>query len=141
MSKMTARAIFSVLALAALFDPVGFRHASRVQAFWIIQGVIVIILISMTGRSLRNYYVDQIKTRPGRKIGDIDPVPDRQAYELQRVAGKVQLTAKQARIFALAIMEPAELRQRVSEYYTPGQRTLEQEVEVEAQIPKRLLYF
>lgn len=139
MAKFSARAIFFALAIYALFDPVGFRDKSRAWPFWIIQGALVLVLAGMVARYLHNYYLKEIKTKPSRVIGDIDPVPEAQAHELQRLAGRVQLTASQARIFALAILEPAELRQRVAEYYTPGQRTLEQQVSIEVQIPRRLL--
>ena len=137
--KIVTRGLFCIFAVAALIDPVGYRHASAATPYWLVQGGLAVILLCMIARYLRNYFVGQVKTRPGRTIDDIDPVPDREAYKLQRVAEKLRPTAQQARIFALAVTEPAELRQRVAEYYTPGQRTLEQEVEVEVQIPKRLL--
>jgi hypothetical protein len=137
--KVFARALFCIFAVVVLIDPVGYRNVSAVRPLWIIQGALAVILAGMAARYLRNYYVDQIKTHPGRTIRDVDEVPDGQAYQLQRVVEKIRPTAQQARIFAFAILEPAQLRQRVAEYYTPGQRTLEQEVDVEVQIPRRLL--
>lgn len=139
MSKLIIRGIFCIFALAAIFDPVGFRHASTVRLAWIIQGLLALILACMFAKYLRNYYLKQIKTGPGRSIGDIAEVPGRQANKLQHVAGKVGISPRQARIFALAIIEPAQLRQRVAEFYTPSQRTLEQEVKVDVQLPRWML--
>jgi hypothetical protein len=139
MRTLSARTLFYIFCFGFLIDPVGFRHASSVRWVWIAQGIFALILAGMLVRHLHNYYVKQIKAYPGRSIDAVDPVPAREAYKLQRVAEKSRPTARQARIFAMAIMEPAELRQRVAEYYTPGQRTLEQAVEVEVQIPKWLL--
>jgi hypothetical protein len=53
----------------------------------------------------------------------------------------MNLTARQARIFSLAVLEPSELRQRISERYIPDLRTLTQEVTIEVKIPERLFSF
>jgi hypothetical protein len=139
MVKLGGRAVFCIFMIAFLVDPVSFHHASAVWPRWVLQGVLALSLIGMIIWHLRSFYLDQIKTRPGRTIAEIHQVLGREAYKLQQMAAKTRPTAKQARIFALAIMEPSELRQRVSEQYIPGQRTLEQDVEIEVQIPPRLI--
>ena len=121
-----------------------FHHPSRTLPLWVwpwwgLQFVLICVIIGLLRNYLRSYYYSQIKPRPGRTIADIPPVPEREAYDLQRLAGRIRLSAKEARIFALAILEPAELRQRVAEHYIPAQRTLRQEVTIESQIPSGLL--
>jgi len=98
-----------------------------------------VIFAALLAWNMRIFFVDQIRPSYPRDIDDIDAVPATRAYELQHLAGKVLLDARQARIFTLALLEPTEIRQRVVEQYVPGYRTLEQEVTIEAQVPNRLL--
>ncbi|WP_426512295.1 hypothetical protein ACPPVO_17690 [Dactylosporangium sp. McL0621] len=66
-------------------------------------------------------------------------LPDRQVYILQRSAGKRAgarsgLTAQQVKAFTLAVVAPAEVRERITERYEPGQRTLTQRVTIESHL-------
>ena len=89
--------------------------------------------------NIRIYFTTEIKPTRPRKITDIEAVPDDQAYQLQRLAGKVLLDARQARLFALALLEPSEVRQRVVEQYIKSYRTLEQEVAIgRRQVPNSI---
>lgn len=76
-----------------------------------------------------------------RTLGrEVSPLPNRSALSLQLRAGIVRpVEPLEAEIFALAIIRPASLRQRISERYEPGRRTLWQEVTVEIQIPGELI--
>lgn len=66
-------------------------------------------------------------------------VPTDRAIELQRIAGRRRtITLFQAKVFALAVIEPAQIRQRVVEAYTQERRCIKQTVTVEVQIPYRL---
>jgi hypothetical protein len=132
--------IFSIFAIAALIDPVGRRHSEDRATFWILQAAILMVAAIWLAFYLRTYYEHDIKSsRSPRNIQEIDQVPEAEAYSLQKLASRIQLNAVQARIFALAILAPAEMRQRVVERYTPNERTLHQEVTIEAQIPAQLL--
>jgi len=61
------------------------------------------------------------------------------AYELQREAGYDPVSRRQATLFMMAVRTPAKVRQRISEKYVPGQRTLSNRVSVEIQIPRIFL--
>jgi hypothetical protein len=132
--------VFALIALiaVALIDPVGHNRADH-TLIWVIQIVALIVIIAALCLYLRAYYTEDIKPPGPRSIEEITPVPEGEAYELQKVAGKIHMNALQAKILALAILEPGELRQRVVEKYRTAQRTLEQEVMIEAKIPMRLL--
>jgi hypothetical protein len=139
MKKLLTAAICAILASAALVDPIGPRGRPHVWLWWILQAVLAVALAVLLRWYVRSSCRARIRPIKPRTIEDIPPVPESEAYELQRVAGRIRLSARQARVFALAILEPAELRQRVAERYIPAQRTLSQEVTVEAQLPSRLL--
>ncbi len=71
-------------------------------------------------------------------------LPEYQVNVLQRTAGQAQISntsdnagPAQARIFASAVIYPAHVRQRLTERYDPGQRTLTQFVTIDAQLPSR----
>ncbi|MFJ9897509.1 hypothetical protein ACIQPR_29690 [Streptomyces sp. NPDC091280] len=67
-------------------------------------------------------------------------VPEDRAKSLQRMAATGGLLDSfQATIFALAVTQPIELRQRVDEVYVPQKRTLQRSVTVEFQIPPELM--
>lgn len=128
-----------LLAAAAIIDPVGRHDPKDRLTWWIILGVITATVTILLSFYLWIYYRDDIKPQRPRTINDIHAVSEVEAYKLQKIASKIHLNAIQARIFAIAILEPAELRQRVVEQYVPNERTLGQEVTVEALIPTRLL--
>ncbi|MFJ8964949.1 hypothetical protein ACIRG5_36725 [Lentzea sp. NPDC102401] len=66
-------------------------------------------------------------------------VPADRALELQMLAGRRRIiTLFQAKVFALAVIEPAQIRQRVVEDYIPERRCIKQSVTVDVQIPYRL---
>lgn len=67
-------------------------------------------------------------------------VPELRAQKLRRDAERDRrLNASQAKIFALAVTQPAALRQRVVEDYEPDRRTLHQTVAMQVQIPTAVL--
>jgi hypothetical protein len=133
-------AVFSVVVLAtvALVDPIGRDRTEHIVIWWV-QGVAAFLAAIVLCLYWRLYYVQVIRPPKPRTIDDIAAVPESEAYELQKVASKIRMNGLQARILALAILEPGELRQRVVEHYRPNQRTLEQEVAVEVKVPMRLL--
>jgi hypothetical protein len=137
-SKLFRALVISLAIIAAVLDPVGFRHSSQVWLWWLVQVVIIILVLWQLYRYALRYYREKIRPPSPRTIEDIPKVPEDEAYVLQRLAGRLRLDARQARILTLAILEPAELRERVAERYIPGQRTLTQEVSIEAKIPERL---
>lgn len=127
-----------ILTAAALINPVGHNRADHIT-MWIVQGAAAFAAITVLCFYLRLYYKEDIKPPNPRKIDDITQVPETEARKLQWQASRIPMNAIQARILALAILEPGELRQRVIEQYRPNERTLHQEVKVEAEIPMELL--
>ena len=87
-------------------------------------------------------YVRELKHSSVRRtLGrEVEFLPPRSALALQLRAGTVRpVEPLEAEIFALAIIEPASLRQRISERYEPGRRTLWQQVNAAIQIPGQLI--
>jgi hypothetical protein len=71
------------------------------------------------------------------------PLAEDQVLFLQRSAGargqSSSIDEFQAMAFMYAIIEPAMVRQRITERYVPGRRTLAQQVTIEAHIPSRVM--
>jgi hypothetical protein len=66
-------------------------------------------------------------------------VPNDQAYKLQRSAGRTsEVSFLQAKIFALAIAAPSELRQRLIERYDPSPRALRHEMTIISHVPANM---
>jgi hypothetical protein len=143
--RLSFLATLIVLATADLIDvhsgnaKLHHAHHSLLMQWWVLQILLYIATIFGMRTFMKKCSQSKFKPKPPRSIHDINEVPEAEAYELQRLAGGMRLTAKQARIFALAILAPAELRQRVSEHYVPAERTLTQKVTVEVKIPSRLI--
>lgn len=134
-----AYGLFLILVIiAVILDPVRFRNPANVWVWWVVQLFLIAVLFRFFRRAIQTYYKEEIAPSRARKIDQIEPVPEDEAYALQRLAGRIQLDARQARILALAMLQPAELRERVAERYLPGHRTLTQEVTIEAKVPGRL---
>lgn len=138
MGKVFGATVVGLAIIAAILDPVGFRDLPQAWMWWILQFVIILLVLLSFHRLMQRYYREQIQPPSPRHISDIPEVPEDEAYALQRLAGRVRLDSRQARILALAILEPAEVRERAAERYVPGHRTLMQEVLVEGKIPERL---
>jgi hypothetical protein len=77
--------------------------------------------------------------RPARRV-DVELLPLERAKKLQAQALGTRFTnIEQAQLFALSILEPQEVRQRVVESYTPGSRSVRQKVSVEFRVPEQLI--
>ena len=138
MRRWLSAGLLIVALTAAVLDPIGFTNPANIWPWWLIQFILIVGLYLLVRRNSRRYFQKRIRPTKSRTIDDIGSVPEDEAYALQRLAGQLQLDYKQARILALAILQSAELRERVSERYTPSQRALTQEVAIEATIPGRL---
>ncbi|GAA4526421.1 hypothetical protein GCM10023192_08300 [Amycolatopsis samaneae] len=63
-------------------------------------------------------------------------VPVRAARKLQRDAGVDELiNAMQAEVFAISVLRPSDVRERIVETYTPNGATVRQKVSIEVQLP------
>jgi hypothetical protein len=138
LAKILGIIFVGVAIIAAVLDPVGFRSPSHAWMWWAVQLLAIVLVLFLIRHHMTRYYQEEIRPPRPRTINDIPEVPEDEAYALQRLAGRLHLDARQARILALAILEPAEIRDRVAERYVPGQRTLMQEVSVDAKIPERI---
>jgi hypothetical protein len=138
MRKTLLIIMFYGLAIAAMVvDPLRNHHRINLATAILIQILILAAVVTMIARQLTDFHQRmRLSHAPHR---DIEQVDGKHVKRLQALAGSSGLSQLQAQIFALSILEPAELRQRVVERYTPGQRTLEQDVTIEVQIPRRLL--
>jgi len=135
----------AALTIAVLLDPLMRYDRTHhhppwwLFLWWSAQVALALVIILILRKCIHRYYkVEEFEPPPSRSIKDIPVVPEDEAYRLQRLAGRMHLTARQARIFSLAVLEPTELRQRILESYIPGQRTLTQDVTIEVKIPDRL---
>src|SRR5215469_9145959 len=139
MKKLTAATLLTIFALLALIDPAHFHDPFGSTPWWLIQGALVLIAVALFIWNMQIYYQDVIKPTHSRTLPQDGTLPDEEADELQQIANRLPLTALQARLFALAILKPVELRQRVAEHYIPLERTLNQEVAIDIKIPDRML--
>jgi hypothetical protein len=137
---LTAGTLLACALLGSLIEPsITEKYFSIMPVGMLLEIFSVLLVGLLVWWNLHIYFKIEIEPSYSRTIDEIEPVPGSEAYELQRLAGKVLLNARQARLFTLALLEPAELRQRVTERYSPSYRTLEQEVTIDIQIPRRLL--
>ncbi|MDZ5443420.1 hypothetical protein U2F26_11845 [Micromonospora sp. 4G57] len=104
-------------------------------------GVLLVLLLVWHTR--RRYYLPQTKSHRPTKVWRL---PDYQVNILQRSAGHSNALTRlneadsaRARIFTSAIIFPASVRQRITERYEPGQRTLMQRVTIDAQLSPRVV--
>lgn len=109
---------------------------------WLISLILIVIAVLITRRYSKRRHYDLLEgpqdTADGRF--PVHQLEDGQLFELQRLAGQRNIVQPlQAKLFALAISAPAELRQRVVEEYTPTRRTIEQQVSISVQVPRRYL--
>ena len=126
--------------LGVLIEPsITSHYFSFVPLGIVIEALLIVLVGLLLWWNVHTYLKVEMEPSYSRTIEQIEPVPSSQAYELQRLANRILVNARQARLFTLALLEPGELRQRVTEKYTPSHRTLLQEVTIEARIPDRLL--
>ncbi|NJP33359.1 hypothetical protein [Micromonospora thermarum] len=104
---------------------------------------LVLLVLLLVWHFRRRYYRPQWQSHRRTRVWQL---PGNQAYVLQRSAGQSRASAKlseadavRLRVFTRAIIYPAAYRQRITERYEPGQRTLVQRVTIDAQIPGREL--
>jgi hypothetical protein len=99
----------------------------------------LLLLLLLIWHFKRRYYRPQLRSHRGTTVWRL---MDYQVYVLQRTAGHsrpgVRLNeadSARARFFTSAIIFPAAHRQRITERYEPGERTLTQKVTIDAQLP------
>lgn len=109
-------------------DPAWFTLIFRALLVFIAVMLIVAYTVIQHANPLKSSTIKRSVTRLGPS----------QAKQLQSMAGSTPVSLVQAKIFATAILTPSSIRQRVTEHYIPGQRTLRQSVRVEMQIPLNL---
>lgn len=145
-AKKRRQRIRWVLSFGAIFLPLTVFHL-RPPAYpsWVsicihllsAIGIVVCAWLLTRYRYARDLRVSSVHKFLGREI--VSP-PNQGALSLQLRAGTVRpIGPLEAEIFALALINPAALRQRVSERYEPERRTLWQRVTVEVQIPGELI--
>ncbi|MBU2667145.1 hypothetical protein KOI35_26920 [Actinoplanes bogorensis] len=100
---------------------------------------LLILVITLFLLTRRNYYRPLIESHADTEIW---PLPNSYVYVVQRGAGVTgmagALTVEQAKTFAMATLAPTSLRERLTERYEPGQRTLTQRVTIDAHLPEVL---
>lgn len=103
----------------------------------VVQVTSAVLLAAIVGVfTWRNYFVP---IKSSHRATFLIPLPDAQVYTLQRSAGHLIITPQQARMFAVSILVPTEVRERITERYDPAQRTLTQRVTIEGYIAENWL--
>lgn len=136
LSPLTKIVIFSVCVEALLIDT-----ASWIP-WWANICQRVISATAMTFLALRHMKrnLAKIDVDNTKKLPDPEPVKIERAISLLRSATmNRKVTDQQAEVFMSAIIAPNRVRQRVVERYEPSQRTLEQLVTIDVQIPRKML--
>ncbi|MCD9876761.1 hypothetical protein [Streptomyces guryensis] len=122
------------LLVVALF-PFGATYGWHAVTLKVVASMAIFLLVCIAGR---RYELRKVKSTVVAR-NSYHAVPDRQARVLQNVAGRIQpLDAFQAMVFALSIVQPSELRQRIDETYISDQRTLRQSVTIDFRVPSEL---
>lgn len=132
----------AAMTLLFAFIIVGTPNSWGTDIRWTLRAFGAVVLGLLLFIHTRRRYVLPQRTshRPTKVWG----LPEYQVNVLQRTAGQAQISntsdnagPAQARIFASAVIYPAHVRQRLTERYDPGQRTLTQFVTIDAQLPSR----
>lgn len=126
-----------IASVAMVVNPFHRDHQVNVISMVVSQALILVWVFAYTVRRLRRSSRKLHLSHVKRAMSLIQ-VDDQRIQTLRARAAFAGLDSFQAKIFAFSMLKPAELRQRVVERYSPGQRTLEQEVTVEAQVPGEL---
>ncbi|MEV3914436.1 hypothetical protein [Streptomyces canus] len=127
------------LLLSIILIGVASFHLGSWEAHWYLAVMrvgllfIAFLILYVEGRRRHLQSLERPGSDEGRRVG----VPPAHASELQRLAGNKRYTPTMTQVFALAVIEPSDLRQRVVETYTPTHRTLDQRVTVDVQVPAR----
>lgn len=105
--------------------------------------VLVFVLLLSIGLPLVYKYFfawNRRRFKASHHYNQLIQVPERAVVGLQRPSAKRPgVTALQSAVFTTSILKPRQLRQRVSETYDLGRRTLRQRVTIEANVPSNLL--
>jgi hypothetical protein len=132
--RLTIGLVLLLLALAVLGDPFGIT-----LPHWAVQLVLLAVMLAAVAIiAYRQRIRDLIRKHKPR---DIPAVPESHASTLQYYASqrRSQQDFLRARIFALGIVRPGQLIQRIVDEYEAGRRALTQRESIEVQIPRRLL--
>ncbi|MFF5200114.1 hypothetical protein ACX27O_25905 [Micromonospora sp. SD19] len=131
-----------LMALLFVFVIVGTPDRWGADLRWALRALAALTLgLLLVIHTRRRYVLPQRTSHRSTKVWGL---PEYQVNVLQRTAGQAQISntsdnagPAQARIFASAVIYPAHVRQRLTERYDPGQRTLTQLVTIDAQLPSR----
>jgi hypothetical protein len=132
--RPTVGLLLLVLAVTILGNPFGIT-----MPHWVVQlALLPILLAVVAGIAYRQRIQGLIRKHKPR---DIPAVPESHASTLQYYASKRRSEQDflRARIFALGILRPEQLIQRIVDEYEAGRRSLSQRESIEVQIPRRLL--
>jgi hypothetical protein len=101
----------------------------------------VLAIAALAGSCALFTYVTYVRPMKSSSVRPpVQLLPLERAKTLQDQALGTRFTnEEQARLFALCILEPQEVRQRVVESYTPSRRSVRQRVSVEVRIPEQLI--
>ncbi|NUT03796.1 MAG: hypothetical protein HOV76_09975 [Hamadaea sp.] len=143
LSPLVSRLLIIFMCLALLGAIISVPPSYGWLARWAVRGTLLAGLawalwFYTTRQYTRPMAASHRKTEPWQLPGD-------QVFLLQRSSGArgaahlEHVDHVQVRSFAYAIVDPAMVRQRITERYEPGRRTLTQRVTIEAQLPSRTL--
>ncbi|SFJ01611.1 hypothetical protein [Amycolatopsis sacchari] len=128
----------AVFLTAAILLPAGLSGGS-IDWLWLA----IVILVGIPGLALYSYlfHAKKFREQPLKPFEKNRQVAASRSRELQNLASlSKRLTLTQAQVFAIGIVRPAQINQRLVERYTPDRRTLRCSVSVDVNIPKRLLH-
>jgi hypothetical protein len=115
-------------------------HLGAWEATWYLaltRAFLVVAAFLILCREGRRWHLHSLQHDSGSDADRYVEVPPSHAHKLQALAGKKHFSTTMMQGFALAVIAPSELRQRVVETYTPTRRTLDQKVTVDVQVPSR----
>jgi hypothetical protein len=103
---------------------------------------VAVVAIAVVGCVLYSWWMYYIKPRSEPAEKDKFPRHQVESHKVQELHGLLKNgrvpTSEQARVFAMAIIEPTLIRRRMVEDYTPQGRTLARSTKVEVHLPSRV---
>src|SRR5690242_8051870 len=136
-SRPRTLSVFVICIVLSFAVIVGFPVLHNSLADGVIRGSLAVVLAGL----LTTYsYGRYLRLKRSGCRSKLISVPGDQAYKLQRSAGRTQnVSFIQAKVFALAVVAPAELRQRLIERYDPSPRALRHRLTIITHIQQSLL--
>ncbi|MEA5366457.1 hypothetical protein VA596_43485 [Amycolatopsis sp., V23-08] len=135
--KARRRRVIIVVIALLIIGMVGYGTLVDTWVSAVVRALLLIIMVLLLFLVLKPMDQKACTMRP-TPFGEVHQVGDDQIEEAQKNAGTLQLVdLRQAKLFALAITAPSDVRKRVVDSYSLGERSVRQTATIEAFVRKQ----